>query len=76
MDDQYNGFHSSDDEVCELNYPVIEFPDKVKSHNLDKEAVLEGKLMGVKGQYWIFEGGVVINIRKYGGYFVELEFSS
>jgi hypothetical protein len=73
MDNKYNAFDSSDDEIYEMHYPVIEYPTKVKSHNLDKEPVLEGKLMGIKGQYWILEGGVVINIRKYGGYEVELE---
>lgn len=72
MDNQYNQYDSSDDEVYEINYPVLEYPSKVKSHNLDKNPVLEGKLMGVKGQYWIFEDGIVINIRKYGGYEVEL----
>lgn len=73
MDDKYNEFDSSDDEIYEIKYPVIEFPTKVKSHNLDKEPVLEGRLMGIKGQYWLLEGGKVINIRKYGGYEVELE---
>ena len=73
MEDKYNEFDSSDDEIYEMKYPVIEFPKKVKSHNLDKEPTLEGKLMGIKGQYWIFEGGIVINIRKYGGYEVEVQ---
>lgn len=73
MDNQYNQFDSSDDEVYEINYPVLEYPSKVKSHNLDKQPILEGKLVGIKAQYWIFEGGIVINIRKYGGYEVEIE---
>ena len=75
MEDKYNEFDSSDDEIYEMKYPVLDFPTKVKSHNLDKEPTLEGKLMGIKGQYWLLEGGVVINIRKYGGYEVELEVS-
>jgi hypothetical protein len=45
----------------------------VKSHNLDKEPIIEGTLEAIKGQYLLFEGGKVINIRKYGGYFVKLE---
>jgi len=75
MEDKYNQFDSSDDEIYEMKYPVIEFPTKVKSHNLDKEPTLEGKLLGIKGQYWLLESGIVINIRKYGGYEVELEAS-
>jgi len=73
MDNRFNVFDSSDDQVYEFNYPVIEYPEKVKSHNLDKVPTLEGKLMGIKGQYLIFEGGIVINIRKYGGYYVSLK---
>lgn len=73
IDDKFNQYDSSDDEIYEMIYPVIDYPQKVKSHNLDKEPTLEGKLMGIKGQYLIFDGGIVINIRKYGGYFVELE---
>ncbi len=70
MNDKYNEYHSEDDNIVEINYPVIEFPTKVKSHNLDKVPVLEGKLMGIKGQYLIFYGGVVINLRKYSGYHI------
>ena len=73
IDNRFNQYDSADDKIYEFNYPVIAFPTKVKSHNLDKEQLLEGKLMGIKGQYLIFEGGVVINLRKYVGYFVELK---
>lgn len=52
-------------------YPVLEWPTKVKSLNLDKEPAVGGVLQGIKGQYLIFEGGV-INMRKYSGYRVEV----
>lgn len=54
-----------------ISYPVLEFPTKVKSFNLDKTPTIEGTLMGIKGQYLIFDTGV-INIRKYGGYQLSL----
>lgn len=54
-----------------ISYPVLEYPSKVKSFNLDKTAAVEGTLMGIKGQYLIFDTGV-INIRKYGGYQLSL----
>jgi len=73
IDNSFNEYDSNDDDIYEIEYPVIEFPTKVKSHNLDKVPTLEGKLLGIKGQYLLFEGGVVINIRKYGGYYVQLE---
>ena len=53
-----------------MRYPVIEYPSKIKSHNLDKEPVLEGRLMGIKGQYLIFDSAV-INVRKYSSYLVQ-----
>lgn len=56
-----------DAEVTEIRYPVLEYPRKVKSFNLDKEPLAEGTLLGIKGQYLIFDTGV-INIRKYTGY--------
>jgi len=63
-----------DKEIFEINYPVNKYPEKVKSINLEKENIFTGKLKGIKGQYLIFEGGFVINIRKYGGYSVSLSF--
>lgn len=54
-------------EVHAFEYPVLEYPSKITSHNLEKHTRLEGTLMGVKGQYLLFDTGV-INIRKYGGY--------
>ncbi len=62
---------SLNEEVRHFNYPVLIYPEKVKSFNLDKTPVVEGLLQGIKGQYLILDGGV-INMRKYGGYFVEL----
>ena len=54
-------------EVVEMSYPVLEYPKKVKSFNLDKAPVAEGTLLGIKGQYLMFDTGV-INIRKYTSY--------
>ncbi len=54
-----------------LTYPVKKYPEKISSFNFDKEPVIEDKLMGIKGQYLIFEQGV-INLRRYSGYEVEL----
>ena len=65
-------YFSENDEIIELNYPVIEFPEKVKSIGFDKSPTVQGKLMGIKGQYLIFEGGLVLNIRKHTGYYVEI----
>ncbi|MCB1689145.1 MAG: DUF2797 domain-containing protein [Halioglobus sp.] len=55
-----------------ISYPVLEYPAKVKSLNLDKTPVIGGTLIGIKGQYLMFDTGV-INMRKYGGYNVSLQ---
>jgi hypothetical protein len=50
-----------------IRYPVLSYPDKVKSLAIEKLETIEGTLMGIKGQYLILDTGV-INIRKYTGY--------
>lgn len=56
-----------DAQVLEIEYPVEQYPSKITSFNLDKNPVAEGTLQGIKGQYLIFDTGV-INIRKYTAY--------
>ena len=57
----------TDAQVLEIRYPVQAYPSKIVSFNLDKNPVAEGTLLGIKGQYLIFDTGV-INIRKYTAY--------
>lgn len=61
-----------DAEVVELRYPVEEYPQKVSALNLDKTPSIEATLQGIKGQYLIFDKGV-LNVRKYTGYKVSVE---
>jgi hypothetical protein len=57
--------------VTFLSYPVLEYPRKISSLSLDQEPLIQGRLLGIKGQYLILDTGV-INIRKFSGYEVEL----
>lgn len=51
-----------------FRYPLLgDRPEKVRSLNLNKATVVGGRLLGIKGQYWIFDTGV-INIRRHAGY--------
>ena len=59
-----------DAEIVNIEFPVINYPQKVKSFNFDKTAEVSGELQGIKGQYLILDTGV-INIRKFAGYEVE-----
>jgi hypothetical protein len=56
--------------ITEIKFPVEQFPEKVKSLNLDKQPLVEGVLQGIKGQYLIMDTGV-INIRKFTAYNVK-----
>lgn len=61
-----------DADVVEIEYPVEEYPAKVSSLNFDKTPVVSGTLKGIKGQYLIFDSGV-INMRKFTGYEVSFK---
>jgi hypothetical protein len=61
-------------EAINIEYPVLQYPEKIKSINLDKEQEFSGVLQGIKGQYWLLDGDRVINMRKYTGY--DLSFSA
>lgn len=56
-------------QVLDIAYPVLEYSAKPVSANLDRDPVLEGTLLGIKGQYLILDTAV-INIRKYTAYSV------
>jgi hypothetical protein len=59
--------------IQEINYPVQEYLTKISSFNFDKTPVVSGVLIGIKGQYLIFEKGV-INMRKFSSYQISLEY--
>ena len=62
---------SDESEKCFV-YPVQRYAEKVSTHNLDKTPLVEGELLGIKGQYLMLDTGA-INIRKFTAY--EVEFS-
>ncbi len=68
----YGKIQYLNEDIVDISYPVSQYPDKIKSFNLDKNPVVQGKLLGVKGQYLIFDTGV-INIRKFGGYLIRVD---
>jgi hypothetical protein len=64
----------ADDMAYKIDYPMKKYPNSISSINFDKRIATEGKLMGIKGQYLIFENNEVLNIRTHTGYEVELEY--
>jgi hypothetical protein len=65
----------TDVDVLDIAYPVEAYPAKITSFNLDKNPVAEGTLIGIKGQYLLFDTGV-INIRKYTSYQLSVSVSN
>ena len=65
-------YYPEKENLYELHYPVLQFPTKVNSLNLDKSPNFSGKLTGIKGQYLMFEDGTVFNVRTFEGYLVKI----
>ena len=63
----------TDNTTYTMQYPVIEYPEKIKAVNLDKQSEIKSVLTGIKGQYLIFKNGNVLNIRKHSGYFITIK---
>ena len=55
-----------------LEFPVFQYPEKPKSLSLEKALEFTGKLVGVKGQYLIFEDQTVFNVRSNEGTVVKI----
>jgi len=54
--------------VTEIKYPVTKYPTKIKSVKLERTPIIEGELMGIKGQYLLLDEDRVFNIRSHEGF--------
>lgn len=66
-------YYISDTRETHLHFPVLQYPTKVRSLNLDKTPQYTGILKGIKGQYLLFDDSTVFNVRGSEGYYVSLE---
>ena len=57
-----------DNTVTEIKYPVNQYPKKIKTVKLDRTPIVEGTLLGIKGQYLLLDGDRVFNIRSHEGF--------
>ncbi|MEO1012292.1 MAG: DUF2797 domain-containing protein, partial [Bacteroidota bacterium] len=71
--DEAVDYFITDNEETHMEFPVLQYPEKVKSLNLEKTPSFTGVLKGIKGQYLIFEDNTVFNVRGHEGYFVGLK---
>jgi len=65
---------SLEEEVVELHFPVEQYLEKISSFNFDKTPEVSGILLGIKGQYLIFDKGV-INMRKFTSYHINIRWN-
>jgi hypothetical protein len=72
--DEVLPYFIENNQETQINFPVLKYPEKPKSLNLEKDKSFTGKLMGIKGQYLIFEDETVFNIRANEGLVVVIEF--
>ncbi|MGE5944769.1 MAG: DUF2797 domain-containing protein [Flavobacteriales bacterium] len=68
--DEVKDYFIANNQETHLEFPVQKYPLNPKSLNLEKEQTYTGKLVGIKGQYLIFEDETVFNIRGNEGLFV------
>ncbi|GFD82878.1 hypothetical protein KUL118_57400 [Tenacibaculum sp. KUL118] len=70
--DEAKEYYIANNTETNINFPVEKFPKKPKSLNLEKEGTYTGKLVGIKGQYLIFEDETVFNVRSNEGLVVKI----
>jgi hypothetical protein len=72
--DELKKYVTFDNSITEIKYPFNPAGfNKFSSISLDKKTDITSRLVGIKGQYLIFENSEVINIRKHNGFFVDIE---
>ena len=74
LDNNLKKYLVHDEKIHFINFPVIKYPLKVKSLTLDKNPIIEEKLLGIKGQYLLFDNDLVFNIRRHSGYSIKLSY--
>ena len=74
LPDEFREYLTEDNSITEIKYPVVKYPEKVKSVNFDKLPEISGMLNGIKGQYLLLDDDRVLNIRRHTGYVISVEF--
>ncbi|MBA6155894.1 DUF2797 domain-containing protein [Tenacibaculum sp. S7007] len=70
--DEVQEYFIENNKETTINFPVEKYPEKPKSLNIVKEESYTGKLVGVKGQYLIFDDNTVFNVRANEGLVVKI----
>ena len=71
--DEAKPYFIENNNETEIHFPVLQYPEKLKSLNFKKTPTYKGVLKGIKGQYLIFEDNTVCNIRSNEGTVVKID---
>jgi hypothetical protein len=69
--EEFKQYILSDNNVTSIKYPVTRYPKKIKSVRLEKCPIVEGILLGIKGQYLLLDEDRVFNVRSHEGFITE-----
>tara|TARA_B100000989_G_scaffold8650_1_gene5953 strand:+ start:4053 stop:4844 length:792 start_codon:yes stop_codon:yes gene_type:complete len=69
---EFKEYFKTNSKVFKFNYYRKNQINSVKSASLKKTDIIEGRLIGIKGQYLIFEDSTVFNVRSNEGYKVDI----
>jgi hypothetical protein len=61
-------------ELHRFEYPVLAYPTKPQTLKLDRPFSWSGTLLGIRGQYLLLEGDLVVNLRSHSGYWLDIGF--
>jgi hypothetical protein len=61
------------EDVVALTYPVLSYPGSRRQFRLEDAGAVSGRLLGIKGQYLLFDHGV-LNVRRHRGFHVSVIF--
>lgn len=73
LPEEIKPYFAKEQELYKINFPIENYPTKINSLNLEKTPLFTGKIMGIKGQYLLFEDGAVFNIRSNEGIVVKMK---
>lgn len=71
--EEQSEFFLPDNRLYIFDYPVENYPQKIKNLKLTRNQEFEGVLSGIRGQYWIFEDGTVWNVRGHEGTYIRFD---
>lgn len=73
LPEEVKSYFAEEEKLYDIHFPIENYPIKINSLNLEKSPLFTGVLMGIKGQYILFDDGTVFNVRSSEGYVVDIE---